>query len=69
METKWDKLKYLLASLIAQLVTIFPAVQETWVRFLGWQPLPLCTSVESNLGDTVLLEAETNSFIVLPGKG
>ena len=69
METKWDKLKYLLASLIAHLVKTWPAAQETWVRFLGWKPLPLCTSVKSNLGDRVLLEAENNSFIVLPAKG
>ena len=30
---------------------------------------PLCTGVESNLGDRVLGEAEKNSFIALPGKG
>ena len=29
---------------------------------------PLCTSAKSNLGDRVLGEAETNSFIALPGK-
>ena len=26
-----------LASLVAQLVKNLPAVQETWVRFLGWE--------------------------------
>ena len=30
---------------------------------------PLCTSAKSNLGDTVLGEAEKSSFIALPGKG
>ena len=34
-------IKYLLvcywASLIAQLVKNLPAMQETWVRFLGWE--------------------------------
>ena len=27
------------ASLIAQLVKNLPAMQETWVRFLGWEDL------------------------------
>ena len=27
------------ASLIAQLVKNLPAIQETWVRFLGWEDL------------------------------
>ena len=27
------------ASLVAQLVKNLPAVQETWVRFLGWEDL------------------------------
>ena len=26
-----------LASLVAQLVKNLPAVQETWIRFLGWE--------------------------------
>ena len=30
---------------------------------------PLCTGVESNLGDSVLGEVEKNSFIALPDKG
>ena len=28
------------ASLVAQLVKNLPAVQETWVRSLGWEDLP-----------------------------
>ena len=27
------------ASLVAQMVTNLPAMQETWVRFLGWEDL------------------------------
>ena len=30
-------LVYSWASLVAQLVKNIPAVQETWVRFLGWE--------------------------------
>ena len=30
-------LRCLWASLIAQLVKNLPAMQETWVRFLGWE--------------------------------
>ena len=30
-------LEYSWASLVAQLVKNIPAVQETWVRFLGWE--------------------------------
>ena len=30
-------LQYSLASLVAQLVKNLPAVQETWVRSLGWE--------------------------------
>ena len=30
-------LQYSWASLVAQLVKNLPAVQETWVRFLGWE--------------------------------
>ena len=28
-----------MASLVAQLVKNLPAMQETWVRFLGWEDL------------------------------
>ena len=30
-------LQYFWASLVAQLVKIQPAIQETWVRSLGWE--------------------------------
>ena len=30
-------LQYSCASLVAQLVKNLPAMQETWVRFLGWK--------------------------------
>ena len=36
--TQLGKLKILhLASLVAQLVKNPPAMQETWVKFLGWE--------------------------------
>ena len=43
-------------SLITQLVKNLPAMQETWVRFLGqedhwrrkWQPTPVCLPGESH---------------------
>ena len=38
------------ASLIAQLVKNFPAMQETWVRFLGWEdPLEKETATHSSI--------------------
>ena len=33
-------LQYSWVSLVAQLVKNRPAVQETWVRFLGWEDPP-----------------------------
>ena len=37
-----------LASLVAQLVKNLPAVQETWIRFLGWEdPLEKETATHS----------------------
>ena len=39
----------LFASLIAQLVKNLPAMQETWVRFLGWEdPLEKETTTHSS---------------------
>ena len=36
-EGKGHPLQYAWASLVAQLVKNLPAVQETWVRSLGWE--------------------------------
>ena len=41
---------YLLASLVAQMLKNLPAVQETWVQFLGWEdPLEKGTVTHSNI--------------------
>ena len=40
---------YIVASLIAQLVKHLPAVQETWVRFLGWED-PLEKEIATHSG-------------------
>ena len=38
------------ASLIAQLVKNLPAIQETWVQFLGWEdPLEKEMVIHSNI--------------------
>ena len=38
------------ASLIAQLVKNLPAMQETWVQFLGWEdPLEKEMAIHSNI--------------------
>ena len=43
-------LRCLWASLIAQLVKNLPAMQETWVRFLGWEdPLEKEMTTHSNI--------------------
>ena len=36
-EGNGNPLQYSSASLVAQLVKNLPAMQETWVRFLGWE--------------------------------
>ena len=39
------------ASLVAQMVKNFPAMQETWVRSLGWKdPLEKCVLMEATTG-------------------
>ena len=39
-----------MASLIAQLVNNLPAMQETWVRFLGWEdPLEKEMAIHSSI--------------------
>ena len=39
-----------MASLVAQLVKKLPAVQETWVRFLGWEdPLEMEMATHSSI--------------------
>ena len=41
---------YVRASLIAQLVKNLPAMQETWVRFLGWgDPLEKEMTIHSSI--------------------
>ena len=43
-------LQYSWASLLAQLVKNLPAMQETWVRSLGWEdPLQKATSTHSSI--------------------
>ena len=43
-------LQYSWASLVAQLVKNPPALQETWVRFLGWEdPLEKGTATHSSI--------------------
>ena len=43
-------LQYSWASLVAQLVKNLPAMQETWVRFLGWEdPLEKEMAVHSSI--------------------
>ena len=37
VEGKWTKAEMSPASLVAQMVKNLPAVQETWVRSLGWE--------------------------------
>ena len=37
------------ASLVAQLVKNPPAVRETWVRFLGWDPVEKGTATHSSI--------------------
>ena len=39
-----------MASLVAQLVKKLPAIQETWVRFLGWEdPLEMEMATHSSI--------------------
>ena len=39
-----------MASLVAQLVKKLPAIQETWVRFLGWEdPLEMEMATHSTI--------------------
>ena len=33
----WEHLRYIAASLVAQLVKNSPAMWETWVQSLGWE--------------------------------
>ena len=41
-----------MASLVAQLVKNLPAMQETWVRSLGWEnPLKKGKAIHSNILD------------------
>ena len=43
-------LQYSWISLVAQLVKNLPAMQETWVRSLGWEdPLEKGTAIHSNI--------------------
>ena len=42
-------LQYSWASLVAQLVKNPPAMQETWVRFLGWDPLEKGKTTHSSI--------------------
>ena len=37
LENLINSFRHLYISLIAQLVKNLPAMQETWVRFLGWE--------------------------------
>ena len=49
-EGKGYALQYSRVSIVAQLVKNLPAVQETWVRSLGWEDplaLPLATRMET----------------------
>ena len=54
---------------MAHFLSYIPHIQNIPVWNLMLKTRPLCTGVESNLGDRVLGEAEKNSFIALPGKG
>lgn len=47
---------------------MFPYIQNILLWNLMLKTWPLCTGVESNLGDGVLGKAEKNSFMALPGK-
>ena len=45
-----DPLQYSWASLVAQLIKNLPAMQETWVQFLGWEdPLEKEKATHSNI--------------------
>ena len=50
-KVKIDTIKIVFgASLIAQMVKNLPAMQETWVRSLGWEdPLEECMATHSNI--------------------
>ena len=41
--------QFLIASLVAQLVKNLSAIQETWVRSLGWEDPLACSGLENSM--------------------
>ena len=50
--------QYSWASLVAQLVKNLPAMQETWVRSLGWDPLQ-CSGLENSMDSIIITKSWT----------